>query len=1014
MSEVAPPGPRRCLALAAAALGAVSLATSAVRAQRLAPPDAAPPAGLAVSQYQHDRWTTADGLANHAIDWIARSPDGYLWLGTEGGLVRFDGVRFTAIDRSNTPALRGTDYFPTIPLHVDRRGVLWIVTSGGLVRYADGEFTRVAAAGQAAAPPITRMVEDRAGRLWTWEREIDGRLYEVRDGRLVSPDPRSGLPAHVSAVAADPEGDLWVATVDRALLRVHDGRAVPALPRGAMPDGVTTLYAARGGVLWVGTQRGFARLSNGRLEFRRLGAGGLAGYVSAFAEDAAGDVWIGTVGMGVLRWHAGRLERFDRRDGLSRDQVVSLLVDREGNIWVGTRGGLDRLRRGAVATFTPRNGGPPFADPGALLWDRRGRFVVAGATTGLVAGRASAWAPLPGAAASRKVWTLAPGRGGIWVGGDGTLTLYRTSGIAAAPRVYTARDGLAGKWVLAVAEDSLGRVWVGTDQGLFRLTAGRPGPAREFTTADGLPHAYVRALVADRRGAVWAGTNGGVAQVVGDSVRSWGPADGLAGSYVFAIRELGDGTLWIGTSGGLTRVRDGRLAPVRAEQGLPGELVTAIEEDGGDLWIVTGRGISRVPLAELNAVADGRAPQVHATTFGTRDGLPATEVVAGAQPLSARTPDSRLWFSTAAGLAVVDPRRVPRNAIAPAVHVEEVVVDGRVLPPGELTRIDPNPRRVQVHFTAASLRMPERVRVEYRLDGVDPDWQPAGAPRVIAYTQLRPGRYRFRVRAWNEDGVPSAGEAVRALRVLPAWYQTWWAITLGAGGVAGAGAVAAVALSRVRRRRAELAAQAALAERLRVARELHDTVLSDMAGVAMSLDAVARGAGAGAGGANGAVVADLRDQVRRTLAETRRAVTALRASGEELVPLAARLSDAAGHLFAGTDVAVRVSEAGPARRYAPELEAEALRIATEALTNARKHAGCRAVVITCRYDRHGLGVWVRDDGRGFDPGGVSRDGHFGLTGMRERAAAVGGRLTVESAPGRGTTVRLEVPARPTA
>jgi signal transduction histidine kinase len=665
-----------------------------------------------------------------------------------------------------------------------------------------------------------------------------------------------------------------------------------------------------------------------------------------------------------------------------------------------------------VAT-APRDGGPPFADPGALLLDRRGRFVVGGATTGLVVGGPGAWAPLPGAATSRKVWTLAQGRGGIWVGGDGTLKLYRASGAAAAPRVYTARDGLVGKWVLSVAEDSLRRVWVGTDQALSRLEGGR---FRAFTTAHGLPNGYVRVLVVDRRGAVWAGTNGGVVRVVGDTVRGWGPADGLAGSYVFAIRELRDGTLWIGTSGGLTRVRDGRLVPIRAEQGLPGGLVTAIEEAGGDLWIVSGNGISRVPLSELDAVADGRARRVHATTFGTRDGLPATGVVAGAQPLSTRTPDGRLWFSTAAGLAVVDPHRVPRNAIAPAVHVEEVVVDGRVLPAGEpageAARIDPNPRRVQVHFTATSLRVPERVRIEYRLDGVDPDWQPAGGPRVAAYTQLRPGRYRFRVRAWNEDGVPSAGEAVRALRVLPAWYQTWWAMALAGAGVAGAGAAAAANVGRVRRRRAELATQAAVAERLRVARELHDTVLGDLAGVAMNLDAVAHGAGTD--GATAAVVAGLRDRVRHTLAETRRAVTAMRASGDELVPLIARLGDAAGHIFAGTDVAVQVTEAGLVRRYAPEVEAEVLRIATEALSNALKHAGCRAVVITCRYGRHGLAVWVRDDGRGFDPGAVPPDGHFGLAGMRERAAAIGARLTVESAPGRGTTVRLEVPARPRA
>jgi signal transduction histidine kinase len=770
--------PRLRLTLAAASVVVVALAISRARAQGIARSDSAPPSYLAVSQFQHDRWATADGLPNHAIDWIARSPDGYLWLGTEGGLVRFDGVRFAAFNRNTTPALRGTDFYPTVPLHVDRQGVLWISTSAGLVRYQDGEFTRVAIPTQPTAT-IQRMVEDRSGRVWVWEQDIDGRLYEIRDGRFVAPDPQSGIPTRVTAAAADPGGDVWVTTVDHGLLRVHDGRPMTVLPSSAMPAGVTTLYVDRGGVLWVGTQRGFGRFQHGRFDFQPLGAGGLVGYVSAFAEDAAGDIWVGTVGMGVLRWHAGSLERFDRRDGLSRDQVTSLLVDAEGSLWIGTRGGLDRLRRGAIATFTPGNGGPPFADPGAVLWDRRGRFVVAGATTGLVAGGPDSWAPLPGAeaAAGRKVWTIAQGKGGIWVGSDDTLTLYHAG---APPRGYTVRDGLVGKWMLAVAEDSLERVWVGTNEGLFRLT---PGHVRAFTTPDGLPNAYVRALAVDRHGAVWAGTNGGLARVVGDSVTSWRPADGVAGSFVFAIRESHDGSIWVGTSGGLTRVRDGKAVPIRAEQGLPGEMVIAIEEADGDLWIATGSGISRVPLSELNAVADGRAARIHATTFGTRDGLPATEVVAGAQPLSARTPDGRLWFSTGGGLAVVDPRNLPRNQIAPAVHIEEVSADGvhltRSAPATTPAKVPPRTRRLTLRYTATSLLLPDRVRFRYRLVGYDPTWVDApSAERAVSYTNLRPGPYRFRLIAANNDGVWNVSGAAFDFTVAPAFYQTIWFVAL--------------------------------------------------------------------------------------------------------------------------------------------------------------------------------------------------------------------------------------------
>jgi len=783
MSDLTNPAARLRLTLAAASVVAVALAMSGAGAQSTLRSDSTPSSHLAVSQYHHDRWTTADGLPNQAIDWIARSPDGYLWLGTEGGLVRFDGVRFTAFDRNNAPAFQGAASYPMVPLHVDRQGVLWIATSTGLVRYKDSELTRAAASAQPLAASLQRMVEDRSGRLWVSGQDIDGRLYEIRDGRLVAPDPRSGLPTSGTAIAADTSGDLLVAAVDRSLLRVHGAQVTPVLPKDALPEGVVTLYVSRDGTAWVGTQHGFGRLNLGRFEFHPLGVG-LVGYVSAFAEDATGDVWIGTVGMGVLRWHAGSLERFDRRNGLSRDQVTSLLIDGEGSIWVGTRGGLDRLRRGAVATFTPPNGGPPFADPGALLWDRSGRFIVAGATTGLVAGRPGAWAPLPGAeaAARRKIWTIAEGKRGLWVGGDDTLTLYHAGG---GSRFYTARDGLTGKWVLAVAEDSLGQVWVGTDQGLFRLTQ---GGVRAFTTSDRLPNVYVRALVIDRRGAVWAGTNAGVARIVGDSIRSWGTADGIAGPFVFAIHESHDGSIWLGTSGGLTRVRDGTPMPIHAEQGLPGEMVTAIEEADSALWIDTGSGISRLPLSALNAVADGRATRVHATTFGTRDGLPATEVVAGAQPLSAQTPDGRLWFSTAGGLAVIDPRTAPRNTIAPAVHIEEVSADGGRLTrssSGAPVRVPPRTRRLTLRYTATSLLIPDRVRFRYRLVGYDRAWVDApGTERVVSYTNLRPGPYTFRIIAANDAGVWNLDGAAFTFRVAPAFYQTAWFMVLCVAGLA--------------------------------------------------------------------------------------------------------------------------------------------------------------------------------------------------------------------------------------
>ena len=766
------------LRLTLATLGAVvSFATSSARAQRGTPPDATPE--LALSQYQHDRWTTADGMPNQAVDWIARSPDGYLWLGTEGGLVRFDGVRFSAIDRRpNTPPFAGIDYYPTVPLGVDHHGVLWIATADGLVRYKDGAFTKTGIS-QPHQPFVSELVEDDAGRLWAWAQDTDGPLLEVREGRLVAPDSQSGLATRVKAVVADPAGDILVATIDGALLRVHKGRAVTAVPNGAIPAAITTMYLARDGVLWVGTKRGFGRLQQGGFKFRRLGTGGPGGYITDIAEDSLGDIWLGTIGMGVLRWHAGQLEELDRSAGLSRDEVRSLLVDHDGSVWVGTRGGLDRLRRGAIVTFTPRNGGPPFPLPGPLLLDARGDLVVGSASTGIVAGHPGAWSQLTGAsgATSSTIYSLARGREGIWIGGETSLTLYRPGG---ASRTYTARDGLVGKWVLAITEDSLERVWVGTEKGLRYLTRGR---FRDITPEYPLSHSYVRALVVDRSGAVWAGSNGGLTRIIGDSVRSWGPGDGLAGPVVFAIRQVRDGSIWIGTTGGLTRVREGRLAPIRAGHGVPNEMVVAIEEAGDDLWIVTGRGISRMALSELNDVADGRAQSVHTTTFGTGDGLAATEVLTDVHPMSALAPDGRLWFSTAGGLAVIDPRRVPRSATPPAVLIEELWADSVRLARSAAAvplKVPAGAGRVTLLYTATSLLLPERVRFRYQLVGYDRGWVDATSrERAVSYTNLRPRRYTFRVIASSDGEVWNAATAAIDFTVAPEFYETNWFVALG-------------------------------------------------------------------------------------------------------------------------------------------------------------------------------------------------------------------------------------------
>jgi signal transduction histidine kinase len=446
----------------------------------------------------------------------------------------------------------------------------------------------------------------------------------------------------------------------------------------------------------------------------------------------------------------------------------------------------------------------------------------------------------------------------------------------------------------------------------------------------------------------------------------------------------------------------------------------------GRLWIASEAGIVHVPLAQLHRIADGASERLLPTSVTALDGAPIARVTSNSAEPIWRSADGRVWITTPLGVAVAsaDPERHGRNPHPPRVHIEEVLVDGRASAARGALSVAPRPGRVEVRFTATGLRVPERVRIEYRLDGVDRDWRAAGTPRTATYTELRPGRFRFRVRAWNEDAVPGAREATLALEVRPAWYETDWAAGLGVVGVAGLGAAGASAVAQVRRRRREAARQATAAERVRVARELHDTILGDLAGLAMRLDVMAGHVQRSSAVAplQGSVLLELRDQARRTLDETRRAVTAMRATTNEVVPLWAQLADVGRRVFAGTEVAVQVRHVGAPQSHAADLEAEVLRIATEALVNARAHSGCRTVSIVCAYgsDRYlrqarqtALTITVQDDGHGFDAAGngagAAAVGHWGLAGMHERAAALGGTLTIASDPGSGTTVRLAVP-----
>jgi len=540
-------------------------------------------------------------------------------------------------------------------------------------------------------------------------------------------------------------------------------------------------------------------------------------------------------------------------------------------------------------------------------------------------------------------------------------------------------------------------------------------------------------------------------RVDGDSVRSWGTADGLAGSLVFTIREMRDGSLWLGTSGGLTRVRDGKLVPIRAEQGLPSELVMAIEEAGGDIWFLTGNGISHAPLSELNSVADGRAQRVNVTT------LPGTEVGNSGDPVSARTPDGRLWFSTAAGLAVVDPRRLSPNTIAPPVHIEEVVADGeRLVRPASADttmRVPARTRRLTLRYTATSLINPERVRFRYRLVGYDPEWVDASsAERVVSYTNLRPGRYAFRVIASNDAEVWNPNGAALDFTVAPAFYETNWFFALGVA--AAAALLFAGHRTRVRQleRRAEdrkradealskLRAELAHATRVTSLATLTASIAHEvnqpLSGVVTNAGTVLRMLSNDSPNVSGASEA-----ARRLIRDGNRAadvITRLRAlfSKKAPAPEPVDLNDATREVIAlsksdlrraGATLRVDLPEDLPAvmgdRVQLQQVIINLLRNACDAVHGIADRP--REIVIrTTREEDDHVGLSVRDSGVGFEPSSAEKlfdpfyttkhDGMgIGLSVCRSIIEIHGGRLWAVSNDGPGVTFTFVIPVTPNA
>jgi len=725
-----------------------------------------------LSQYVRSVWQRAQGLPQNSVFDIAQTRDGYLWAATQGGLVRFDGVRFTVFSTRTEPSVR-SDYFTT--LHEDRSGVLWAGTAGsGLFTVRNGRLQPFAAA-PAGADFINALYEDADGTLWI---AMTGGLSRLAGGKLTTFTTADGLPsAAVRSVTRDTQGTVWVAT-EGGIARFTAGKFVAqATPQLPSPD-VRVLYASRDGTVWIGTARGLVRVRGGTTTTLTAREGLAGDFIRAIFEDAAGSMWIGTQEGGVSRIAGGRIDNFRSSDGLPTDDVRAFATDADGDLWIGLNiGGLVRLKEPRAVTYGQPEGLPHdivlpvAADRDGTLWAGTYGGGVARLTSG-------AWTHLStrDGLLNDVVLSLAPSaRGGMWVGTRFGINRIEGGRVTRLGSEANAPDAA----VTALLEDRTGTLWIGTRAGVLRYDGSRVGPLP--AAIDPGPNPVV-AMMEARDGALWFGSEGGgAARVFEGRLTRFGTGDGLPNLAVLTISEDSDGAVWLGTNGGAVRYRDGRLTTYRARDGLIDDTIYRILDDGaGSLWFTSNVGIQRVGRDQFAAFDEKRTPRLSGEQLGEADGMRSSECNGSVQPAGWRTADGVLWFPTIKGLVRIDPAALALARRPPPVVLEAIVADGREqaasAPSGKSAgggvRLEPGVRTLEFRYTALNLGSPESVRFRYRLDGFDGDWIDGGNRRVAYYTNLPPDTYTFRVSGANADGVWSDRGATAVVTLEPFFSQT--------------------------------------------------------------------------------------------------------------------------------------------------------------------------------------------------------------------------------------------------
>jgi diguanylate cyclase (GGDEF)-like protein len=763
----------------------------------------------ALTQYGHDSWQVEDGLPQNTIDAITQTRDGYLWLGTQRGLVRFNGSDFTVFEAGGRGVL-GHNY--VLALCEARDGALWIGTyGGGVSRLKDGAFTTYTTENGLPEDTVRVVLEDREGALWIGTN--GGGLSRLRDGRFTTYTTAEGLSGNVvRAIVQDRDGDLWVGTSGGGVSVLRQGSFTTYSTRNGLPnDFVWAIREDHEGAVWIATSAGLCRYRAGSFTTYTTKDGLSENFTVALLEDRDANLWVATTGGGLNRLTAGTFSSFTTREGLSNDVVTTLFEDREGSLWIGTDGGgLNRLRDGDVTTIGRAEG--LSSDAVFSIFEDRGGSVWIG-TNGqgldrVNDGQIRNFTAKDGLAHNVVGALCQDVNGIIWIGTSGG-GLSRFDGGSFA--TLTGKDGLGSDFIRVLWPGRDGSLWIGTNgAGLTHLVG---GTLTRYSRGEGLTNGTIRALWEDPSGTLWIGTNGGgLFRFENGTFSALTTEQGLSSNFVLSLYEDANGTLWIGThGGGLNRLQNGHVHAFAQPEGLPDDVIYAILEDSrGNLWMSSLSGIFRISKAQLEEVASGRRKTVASLAFGKADGMKTTECSGGSQPSAWRMGDGRLWFRTLRGVAVIDPARINPVQDPPPVFIEQLKVDNTPVETKSGVQLPAGSGQIEFHYNSIGLLHFKKVKFKYRLAGFDSDWVQAGNRRTAYYTKLPHGTFAFEVTTSRNDGPWNGNVAVFTFSVAPRFFETRWFYGLSALAVLLTGLAAhQLRIRQIAARNADLAAQVA-------------------------------------------------------------------------------------------------------------------------------------------------------------------------------------------------------------